>query len=52
VTNLWVNRLIGDQQPDLKEKTTYVSFPFYRADSPLKPSGLSGPVKVFGRSVK
>lgn len=52
VTNLWVNRLIGDQQPDEKEKTTYVSNPFYRADSPLKPSGLLGPVQVLSFTKK
>jgi hypothetical protein len=46
VTNLWVNRLIGDQQPDVREKTTFVTNPFYRAESPLKPSGLLGPVQV------
>ena len=46
VTNLWVNRLIGDQQPDIKTKITYTTMPFYRADSPLLPSGLMGPVKV------
>ncbi len=46
VTNLWVNRLIGDQQPDAKEKITFVSNPFYKADSPLKPSGLMGPVQI------
>lgn len=46
VTNLWVNRLIGDQQPDAKNKYTWVSNPFYRADSPLKPSGLIGPVTI------
>jgi len=46
VTNLWVNRLIGDQQPGVKEKITYTTMPFYKADSPLKPSGLLGPVKV------
>jgi hypothetical protein len=46
VTNLWVNRLIGDQQPDSKKKITFVSNPFYRADSPLKPSGLMGPVII------
>jgi hypothetical protein len=50
VTNLWVNRLIGDQQPDVKEKTTYVGLPFYQADSPLKPSGLLGPVTISGIS--
>lgn len=48
VTNLWVNRLIGDQQPDVKKKITWVSNPFYREDSPLKPSGLIGPVSISG----
>jgi len=46
VTNLWVNRLIGDQQPGITTKYTYTTMPFYRADSPLKPSGLIGPVKI------
>ena len=48
VTNLWVNRLIGDQQPGVEKKITYTSMPFYRADSPLLPSGLIGPVKIVG----
>jgi hypothetical protein len=46
VTNLWVNRLIGDQQPDAAKKFTYTTQPFYRADSPLLPSGLLGPVRI------
>jgi hypothetical protein len=46
VTNLWVNRLIGDQQPDVAKKYTYTSQQFYRADSPLLPSGLLGPVRI------
>jgi hypothetical protein len=46
VTNLWVNRLIGDQQPDVTKKYTYTAQQFYRADSPLLPSGLLGPVKL------
>lgn len=46
VTNLWPNRLIGDAQPDVKQKTTFTTMPFYRADSPLLPSGLLGEVKV------
>jgi hypothetical protein len=45
VTNLWVNRLIGDQQPGAEKKFTYTTQPFYRADSPLLPSGLLGPVR-------
>ena len=47
VTNLWVNRLIGDVQPNVTNKITYTTQPFYRVDSPLLPSGLLGPVKVF-----
>ena len=46
VTNLWVNRLVGDQQPDAQKKYTYTSQQFYRADSPLLPSGLLGPVEL------
>ena len=46
ITNLWVNRLIGDQQPDVKQKITYTTMKFYKADSPLKPSGLLGPVQI------
>lgn len=50
VTNLWVNRLIGDAQPGVTEKITYTTMPFYKANSPLKPSGLLGPVTFISRS--
>ena len=46
VTNLWVNRLIGDQQTDVKTKYTFADVKPYKADSPLLPSGLIGPVTV------
>lgn len=46
VTNTWVNRLVGDAQPDVKVKTTFTTMPFYQANSPLMPSGLLGEVKV------
>jgi hypothetical protein len=46
VTNAWVNRLIGDAQPGVTNKITFTTLPFYRADSPLQPSGLLGPVRV------
>jgi hypothetical protein len=46
VTNLWVNRLIGDQQPGTTQKITYTTMQFYGAKSPLLPSGLLGPVKI------
>ena len=48
VTDLWVNRLIGDQQPGNMKKITYTTQAFYQADSPLLPSGLLGPVKIVG----
>jgi hypothetical protein len=46
VTNLWVNRLIGDAQPDVKQKTTFTTMPFYRGKEALLPSGLLGEVKI------
>ena len=46
VTNLWVNRLIGDVQAGVTNKITFTTMPFYKADSPLLPSGLLGPVRV------
>ena len=45
ITNLWVNRLIGDAQPGA-EHVTQTDGPTYRADAPLRPSGLLGPVKL------
>ena len=50
VTNLWVNRLIGDQQPDATTKYTFADVKPYKADSPLLPSGLLGPVTVLQQS--
>ena len=49
VTNLWVNRLIGDVQPGVTNKITFTTMPFYRADSPLLPSGLMGPVRILSK---
>ncbi len=46
VTNAWVNRLIGDQQPGVTKKYTFADYKPYQADSPLLPSGLLGPVTV------
>ncbi len=46
VTNLWVNRIIGDQQPWSLKKYTFADFTPYKADSPLLPSGLLGPVRM------
>jgi hypothetical protein len=52
VTNLWVNRLIGDQQPGVRNKITYTTQAFYKADSPLLPSGLLGPVEILSITEK
>ncbi len=50
VTNLWVNRMIGDQQPWAVKKYAFASFTPYKADSPLLPSGLLGPVRLLSVS--
>lgn len=52
VTNLWPNRLIGDLQPGVEKKITWIEYsPIFaglqwKADSPLLPSGLLGPVRI------
>ena len=46
VANLWINRIIGDQQPGCKQTYTETPKKFYRADSKLLPSGLIGPVTL------
>jgi hypothetical protein len=46
VTNLWVNRLIGDQQSWSARKYAFADFVPYPADSPLMKSGLLGPVEL------
>jgi hypothetical protein len=45
VVNLWPNRLIGDQQPGMK-KVAFAPNSTYKANDPLLPSGLIGPVEV------
>jgi hypothetical protein len=45
VINAWVNRLIGDQQPNATKYTFTVIHP-YKASSRLLSSGLLGPVQV------
>ena len=67
VANLWVNRLIGDEQypddgvqnrqwpqwmqegkPRASQRYTFTTHRYYKADSPLLPSGLLGPVVLKG----
>ena len=45
VANAWVNRLIGDEQPGAT-KLAFADVKPYKADSPLLPSGLIGPVTL------
>lgn len=51
VINAWVNRLIGDQQPGATKYTSADVKP-YKADSPLQPSGLLGPVEIVRSSTE
>jgi hypothetical protein len=46
VTNLWPNRLIGDQHLPETEQYTETNYNFGK-DDPLRPSGLLGPVRLF-----
>ncbi len=46
VTNGWVNRIIGDRQPNATKTYTFTSPKFYKANAPLQSSGLLGPVQV------
>jgi len=51
VTNLWVNRMIGDEQPGMVRKYTF-SWLGADKDAPLLVSGLLGPVHVVIRTTK
>ena len=45
VADAWVNRMIGDKQPNAAQITFTVYHP-YKADSPLVQGGLLGPVTI------
>jgi len=47
VTNLWPNRLIGDEQPGVTHRFAHTNIRKFTKDSPLLPSGLLGPVYLY-----
>jgi hypothetical protein len=51
VANVWVNRLIGDAQPEVK-KVAFTAAPTYTSGAPLRPSGLIGPVALLAPAGK
>ena len=46
VANLWINRLIGDAALPEDQRIAQTTWNPYKADSPLQPSGLLGPVRL------
>lgn len=46
VVNSWVNRLVGDTQPEEKNKSTFIVMPLFNQYSKTEKSGLIGPVKL------
>jgi len=46
VTDAWVNRIVGDRQPNVTQTYTFTSPKYYKADSKLVASGLLGPVTI------
>ena len=43
---------IGDQQPDATTKYTFADVKPYKANSPLLPSGLLGPVRIYSAATQ
>ena len=46
VTNLWPNRLIGDQLLPPEKRITWMEWKPYESNSPLLVSGILGPVVI------
>jgi hypothetical protein len=46
VVNLWQNRLIGDQNLPPQSRLAWTVWNPFKADSPIPPSGLIGPVRL------
>ena len=52
ITNLWPNRIIGDQQPTAKQQYAWLDYRPFKANTPLLESGLLGPVKILSSKVR
>jgi len=50
VTNLWPNRIIGDEQPNATRRYAWLDYRPFKANTPLLESGLLGPVKLISAS--
>ena len=46
VTNGWATVSSADRQPIVTKTYTFTSPKFYKADAPLQPSGLLGPLRI------
>lgn len=46
VTNVWKNRLVGDQKLPVASRLTWTFYPFYKAGDSLVESGLLGPARL------
>jgi sugar phosphate isomerase/epimerase len=46
VVNSWLNRLVGDEQPGVTNRVTVTTTKRWKAQTPLQPAGLLGPVTV------
>jgi hypothetical protein len=52
ITNLWPNRIIGDQQPNATKKYAWLDYRPFKANTPLLESGLMGPVKLLSSTAR
>ncbi|GIX31298.1 MAG: hypothetical protein KatS3mg124_1770 [Porticoccaceae bacterium] len=50
VATLWVNRLICDAGRPPEARRTWTALPSWRADAPLRPAGLLGPVRLWAEA--